>query len=79
MSAPRPYETYPFHPPALFTPYFKIDFCIYTKLFQLFIPCGIYIVPLEHCTFATYACALPEPLISRLGTILESFCALRGT
>ena len=21
MSAPRPYETFPFHPPALFTPY----------------------------------------------------------
>ena len=33
MSAPRPYETYPFHQPALFTSYTKINFYIYTKLF----------------------------------------------
>ena len=44
MSAPRPYETYPFHPPALFTSYTTINLYIYTKLYQLFLPCGIYIV-----------------------------------
>ena len=70
MSAPRPYETHPFHPPALFTPYVTIDFCIYTKMFQLFIPCGINIGPLERCTFVIHACALP---------VLKSFCPLRGT
>ena len=36
MSAPRPYETYPFHPPALFLLYIKINFYLYTKLFQFF-------------------------------------------
>ena len=54
MSAPRPDETYPFHPPALFTPCSKINFCIYTNLFQLFLPCGIYIVSwnIGHLSFA---------------------------
>ena len=42
MSAPRPYETYPFHPPALFALYTMINFYIYTKLFQLFLPCGFF-------------------------------------
>ena len=41
ISAPRPCEIYPFHPPALFTPNIKNNFYIYTKLFQLFLPCGI--------------------------------------
>ena len=42
MSAPRPYETSPFHQPALFTSYIAINFLIYTKVFQLFLACGIY-------------------------------------
>ena len=58
MSAPRPCETYPFHPPALFTSYTKINLHIYTKLFQLFLPCGICFVPwnIEHlsCTHAPF-------------------------
>ena len=37
MSAPRPFKTNPFHPPALFTPNNKINFYIYTTLFQLFL------------------------------------------
>ena len=41
MSAPRPYETYPFHQPALFTPYTVINISLFTKLFQLFLPCSI--------------------------------------
>ena len=44
MSAPRPYKTYPFHPPALFTLDNNINFGIYTKLFKIFLPCGIYSV-----------------------------------
>ena len=44
MSAPRPYEPYPFHPSALFTPYTMINFYIYTILVQLLLPYGIYIV-----------------------------------
>ena len=44
MSAPRPYKTYPFHLPALFTPYTKTDFYMYTKLFQLLLPRGICMV-----------------------------------
>ena len=44
MSALRPYETYPFHQPALFTPYTVIKIPLYTKLFQSFLACVIYIV-----------------------------------
>ena len=32
MSAPRPYETYPLHPPALFTSYAKFNFYINIKI-----------------------------------------------
>ena len=78
MSAPRPYETDPFRPPALFVPCTSINFYIYTKSFQLLLPCGIYIVSWEHCTFVIYACALPEPVISRFSAILKSFCPLYG-
>ena len=56
MSAPRPFKTYPFHPPALFTPNNKINFYRYTTLFQLFLPCGICIVSwsiLRMCYFRT--------------------------
>ena len=44
MSAPRPYERDSFHPPALFTYQMKIHLCIYAKLFQLFLPYGIYVL-----------------------------------
>jgi len=44
MSAPRPCETNPFHQLARFTSYTKSNFSIYTKLFQLLLPCGINIV-----------------------------------
>ena len=44
MSATRPYETYPFHQPALSTPYTMISIPLYTKLFKLFLPCGTCIV-----------------------------------
>ena len=78
MSAPRPYDTYPLHQPALFTSYTMFNIPLYTKLFQLFLPCGICIV-LKHCIFVTYACASPEPVISRISAILRSFCRLCGT
>ena len=41
MSALRPYETYPFQQPALFTPYTVINIPLYTKLFQLILLCAI--------------------------------------
>ena len=34
---------------------------------------------LKHCIFVTYACASPEPVISRISAILRSFCRLCGT
>ena len=49
MSAPRPYETSPFHPPALFTPNTKINLYIYTNLFQLFLSCGNCIASRNIC------------------------------
>ena len=63
MSAPRPYETDPFHPPALFTFYFTIIFNIYTEVSQFFLPYGIYVhCALVRCTFVLYICALPKLL-----------------
>lgn len=44
MSAPRPYEPSPLHPLALFTPYAKINFYIYTNRLQLLLSCGNCIV-----------------------------------
>ena len=43
MSAPRPYDTQPFHLPAPFTSQINVNFYIYIKLFHLFFPYGIYI------------------------------------
>ena len=43
-AAPRPCETNPFRPPALFTPNTKINLYIYTNLFPLFLPRGNCIV-----------------------------------
>ena len=74
MSAPRPYETYPFHPPALFTSYTKISFLIYTKLLQIVFSMWCLHYVLKHCTFVIYACALAERLISMFSAILQSFC-----
>ena len=34
---------------------------------------------LKHCIFVTYACASPEPVISKISAILRSFCRLCGT
>ena len=54
MSAPRPCETNPFRPPALFTPNTKINLHIYTNLFPLFLPRGNCIVSrnIVHLLFA---------------------------
>lgn len=49
MSAPRPCETYLFHPPALFTPHIWINFYIYSKLSSFFLSSGIYIVSWSIC------------------------------
>ena len=53
MSAPRPCETYLFHPPALFTPHILINFYIYSKLFPFFCLRYLHCV-LVHLLF-TYA------------------------
>ena len=52
----------------------SINFNIYTKLLQIFCPCGV----LKQCSFLIYACALSEWLISRVSAILKSFCPLCG-
>ena len=47
MSAPRPYETDPFHPhSSVHIQYEKQFLYIYARVFQLFVPCGIHIVSL---------------------------------
>ena len=78
-SALRPYETYPFHQPALFTPYTVINISSIYKIVPV-IPSMYYLqCVLRHCTFAIYACAIPEPVVSRISAILRSFCRLCGT
>ena len=73
MSAPRPYETYPFHPPALFTPYKKINFYIYTKLLQLFLPYGVYALSwnIVHLSFTN--------ALFQVQQNFKSFCPPCGT
>ena len=74
MSAPRPYETHPFHPPALFTLYIKINFYIYIYKTIPLISSMWYIHRLlKHCAFVINACALPKSHILRFGAILKSF------
>ena len=77
MSAPRPYETFPLHPPALFTPYVKIKFSMYSKMFQLILSCGICIVSWNIINFFIYACALLEPHSPRFSAMLKLCCPLR--
>ena len=78
MSAPRPYETYPFHPPALFTSYTINQFqYIYKTVADISSQWCLHYV-LQHWTFVISACAHPERLISRLSAILKSFCPLCG-
>ena len=65
MSAPRPYETYPFHPPALFTSY-NINQSQYicktvTDISSMW--CLYYVF--KDCKFVIYARALPKRLVSR--------------
>ena len=50
MSAPRPYETYPFHPPALFTSYTINQFqYIYKTVADISSMWCLHYV-LQHCT-----------------------------
>ena len=75
MSAPRPFETYPFHPPALFTLYSDLNFYIYAKFLQLFPPYGIYIVS-WYGVYSSFTHALFQVTTY---CILKSFCPLYGT
>ena len=47
----------PFIHKAPFVSHIMVNFYIYSKLFHIFLPCGIYIV-LKYCTFAIYASVL---------------------
>ena len=79
MSAPRPYETDPFHSPS------SVHTLRYEQFLHIYKPVPVissmwYLhCVLEHSTFAIYACALPEPLILRLSAILKSFSSICGT
>ena len=60
MSAPRPCETDPFHPPSSVpASYTNINICIYTTVFQSFLPYGIFGLCMVH----NYACAPPEHFV----------------
>ena len=64
MSAPRPYETDPFHPPSS-VPTLSYDQFLYIYKTVPVISSVWYLhCVLEHCTLVVYACAFPEPLIS---------------
>ena len=39
----------------------------------------VFVLCLKTLYFVIYACALPEPVISRISAILRSFCRLCGT
>ena len=74
MSAPRPYETDPFHPPALFAFYSTVSFNIYTEVSQFFLPYDIYVhCVLVRCTFVLYTSALPKLLASSLGWLVGNY------
>ena len=70
--APRPFEIYSFHPPALFSDPF-LDQLLY--IYET-VP---FIVTMWFCTFVIYACALPTPFNPRFSTVLKSICPLWGT
>ena len=78
MSSPRPYETYPFHPPALFTSYTINQFQYIYKNVVDISPMWCLHYVLKHWTFVISACALPERLFSRFRAILKWFCPLCG-
>ena len=85
MSAPRPFETYPFHPPSSVRTYTKINFYIYTKPCQLFLPCGIYIVSwniaygwFTHAPFENHLFQGSAPFWSyfNLASLLKVICTM---
>ena len=68
MSAPRPYETDPFH--SLSSLIISSNFYIYVTVFQFFPPFGTFKCVLVRCRFDNCACALAETLISRLRAVI---------
>ena len=82
MSASRPYETSPFHPPALFT--------FNTRINSIYIYIYIYkAVPvissmwylqyvLVQCILVMYACAVSASFTPRFRAILKLFCLSYG-
>ena len=79
MSAPRPYETDPFHPPSS-VPTLSYDQFLYIYKTVPVISSVWYLhCVLEHCTFVVYACAFPEPLIFQVILFSMWYILLRDT
>ena len=70
MSVPRPYQTYPFHSPALFTLNTRINFYIYTKLFSYFfhVVCTI-------CLGTLYICHVRMCSVRIIYSKVQSHCS----
>ena len=49
----------------------RINFCIYRKEIELFLPCGKYKCVFVRCVFDNYPCVLAETLNSRLRAVPE--------
>ena len=73
MSAPRPYETDPLHPQSSVHILHSDQILYIYKTIQVISSIWYLHCVLEYCRFVIYACALPEPLISRLRAILKWF------
>ena len=77
MSVPRLYETDPFHPLALFTPYTYINLIsIYVQNCAGYFFHVIFTLCLEHRFQFSRIRSSPEPLILSFTAILKSFCPL---
>ena len=79
MSAPRPYETDPFHPPSSVRVVYSDQFLYIYKTVPHISSVWYLHCVMKHRTFVIYACALSEVLISRSSAILKSFCITTGT
>ena len=76
MSAPRPYETYPFHQPALFTLW---SISLYLQNCSSYFFHVVFAMCLKTLYFCNLRMRSSEPVVSRISVILRSFCRLCGT
>ena len=82
MSAPRPDETSPFHPPALFTFNTRINYIyIYIYIYKA-VPVISSMWYLQYvlvqCILVMYACAVSASFTPRFRAILKLFCLSYG-